>query len=141
MTSEPRWLHERPGPLKRRITRLLARAWPEDEADRTLAAITPEAIAKGNEHLVEQAQYALDRESAKAVLDRAFLLGNLAAGCVLTTIVLGGGALRGDLPMEGFAISAVHGPGAWLATLQTDWARHIGRGALLIGTGIGIGLL
>ena len=141
MTDEPRWLRKRPGALTRRITRLLARAWPEDDADRRLAAMTPKAIAKGNGHLIEQARYALDRESAKAVLDRAFMLGNLAAGCILTTIILGGGALQGDLPVEGFAISAVQGPGVWLATLETGRARHVGRAALLTGTGIGIGLL
>ena len=84
MTDEPHWLQERPGPLKRRITRLLARAWPEDEVDRKLAAMTPQAIANGNGHLIEQAQYALDKETAAAVLDRAFLLSNLGVGCIVT---------------------------------------------------------
>ena len=141
MTDEPRWLQERPGPLKRRITRLLARAWPEDEVDRKLAAMTPQAIAKGNGHLIEQAQYALDKETAAAVLDRAFILGNLGAGVILTTILLRGGALQGYVPIEAFATSAVHAPGGVLATLKNKWAREIGRGLLLVGTGIGIGLL
>ena len=141
MFSEPQGPYEQPGPLKLRITRLLARAWPKDEADQQLAAIKPEAVAKGNGHLFEQALYALDKESAKAVLDRAFLLGNLLVGSTPTITALGDGALHGYFAIESFAITLVQVPGALLATLKNKWAREIGRGALLIRTGIGIGLL
>ena len=120
---------------------MLARAQPDDEFERKLAAITRNEIAKGNGVVIEQALYGLDKESAGSVLDRAFVLGNLGAGVILTTIVLGGGALHGYVPIEGFAITAVHAPGVMLATLENRWAREIGRGLLLIGTGIGIVLL
>ena len=141
MTAEPRRLRERAGALTRRITRLLARAWPEDDADRRLAQMTCEAVGKGNAHLVDQARYALDRESAKAVLDRAFTLGNLTAGFVIGITVLWRGALCETVAIEAFAIPAVQMPSVWLATHETRWVRHIGRGTLLVGTGIGMGLL
>ena len=141
MTDEPRWLQERPGPLKRRITRLLARAWPEDEVDRKLAEITPEAIAKGNGHLIEQAQYALDKETAAAVLDRAFLLSNLGVGCIVTIIVLARAVPEARVAIEALSIPTVHAAGVWLATREPERVREIGRCALLLGTGMGIGLV
>ena len=141
MTETPRRERRRPTTLQRRITGWIAGAWPEDESDRMLARMTAEAIGRGEESRIEEAQYALDKESAKAVLETAFLLGNLAAGLILGVTVLTRGALDGFVAFETVAIVAAQGPSVWLWTREGEWTRWTGRWALLFGTGIGIGLV
>ena len=114
MSETSRRLQRGPGTLERRITRWLARAWPEDEADRTLARMTAEGIGTGDEGAIENARHALDRESAKAVLDRAFTVGNLAAGAILTVTVFTRGVNHGFVAIEALAIIAAQVAGVCL---------------------------
>ena len=136
MTETPPPERRRPSTLQRRITGWIASAWPEEESDRMLARMTAEAIGKDEECAVEDAQYALDKERAKAVMETGFLLGNLGTGCILAVSVL----TRG-MPFEALSIVAAQGAGAWLWTREGEWTRWSGRWALLFGTGIGIALV
>ena len=123
------------------LTRLLARAWPEDDADRLINSLTADSTEHFAEDALDEVRRSMQVESAKAVVEVGFLLCNLTAGAGLSIAVVTSSLASGGWPTAAAAIALTQSVGIVGSTSEHPLARATGYGLLSAGTVLGVGLV